>query len=214
MAFGSVDKEKYQGKQRSNQPMTMRRILPVLLIALLTAIAHASNEAAENRLKDFVQEVVAIVKGAKDRDVLIASVKPVIGKVLNFGVMTKRSIGPGWRQLTPGQQEEATKLFTTLILRTYTAKFTPGECPSVEYKPSSSTAPGRVEIPTTSIYKGSRYDVVYRMEDQGGVWSITDVVIEGVSLVADYRSQFDAQFKQGGTEAVMKALRSSVAQSK
>mgnify|MGYP000169671362 CR=1 FL=1 len=194
--------------------MKIRHLLPALLLPILAGIAHASNDAAENRLKASVEEVVGIVKGATNRDALITSVKPVIGKILNFGVMTKRSIGPGWKQLSPDQQQEATKLFTTLILRTYTAKFTPGECPSVEYKPSSSTAPGRVEIPTTSLYRGSRYDIVYRMEDQGGTWSITDVVIEGVSLVADYRSQFDAEFKRGGTEAVMKALRNSVAQSK
>jgi phospholipid transport system substrate-binding protein len=194
--------------------MRIRHLFPALLIPLFAGIAQASDGAAENRLKTSVNEVVSMVKGASNRDALIASVKPVIGKILNFGVMTKRSIGPGWKQLTPDQQQEATKLFTTLILRTYTAKFTPGECPSVEYKPSSSTAPGRVEIPTTSLYRGSRYDVVYRMEEQGGTWSITDVVIEGVSLVADYRSQFDAEFKSGGTRAVMQALQRSVAQTK
>jgi len=194
--------------------MTIRLLLPVLLLPLLTGIAHASNEAAENRLKSSVAEVVTIVKGAANREALIASVKTPLQRILNFSVMTKRSIGPGWKQLTPEQQQEAVGLFTTLILRTYTAKFTPGDCPSMEYKPSSSTAPGRVEIPTTSLYKGSRYDVVYRMEEQNGAWSITDVVIEGVSLVADYRSQFDAEFKSGGTEAVMKALRNSVAQAK
>ncbi|MCX7319185.1 MAG: ABC transporter substrate-binding protein, partial [Hyphomicrobiales bacterium] len=100
-----------------------------------------------------------------------------------------------------------------LILRTYTAKFTPGEYPDVIYKTSSSPAPGRVEIPTTAEYKGSRYDVIYRMEDKGG-WLITDVVIEGVSLVANYRSQFDAQFKQGGVDAVLNALHRSVDESK
>jgi phospholipid transport system substrate-binding protein len=194
--------------------MKIRLLLPAILTTLFAGAAHASNDAAENRLKASVDEVVAIVKGASSRENLIAEAKPVIGKILNFGVMTKRSIGPGWKQLTPEQQQEATKLFTTLILRTYTAKFTPGECPSVEYKPSSSTAPGRVEIPTTSLYKGSRYDIVYRMEDQQGEWSITDVVIEGVSLVADYRTQFDAEFKRGGPDAVLKALRHSVDETK
>jgi phospholipid transport system substrate-binding protein len=194
--------------------MKIRILLTTLLLPLLPGKALAVNETPESRLKSSVDEVVTLVKGATNRDALIASVKPVIGKILNFGVMTKRSIGPGWRQLTPAQQEEATKLFTTLILRTYTAKFTPGECPSVDYKTSSSTAPGRVEIPTTSIYRGSRYDVIYRMEEQNGSWLITDVIIEGVSLVADYRAQFDSEFKSGGSQAVMQALRRSVAQAK
>ena len=64
------------------------------------------------------------------------------------------------------------------------------------------------------MYKGSCYDAVYRMEDQNGNWTITDVVIEGVSLVADYRSQFDSEFKRGGTEGLLSAMRRSAAENK
>jgi len=194
--------------------MKIRILLSFLIVGLLSPFAHAANDAAEKRLKASVDEVVAIVKQAKTRDALIAAVKPPLEKILNFGVMTRRSVGPSWRQLTPAQQQEATKLFTVMILRTYTAKFTPGEFPLVEFKPSSSTAPGRVEVPTTAMYRGSRYDAVYRMEDQDGNWTITDVVIEGVSLVADYRSQFDAEFQRGGAEGLLSAMRRSVAETK
>lgn len=194
--------------------MKISLLIPVLLVSLLAGTAHAANDAAENRLKASVQQVLSIVKNAPTRDALISEVKPPLEKIINFGVMARRSIGPGWKQLTPEQQQEAVRLFTTLILRTYTAKFTPGEYPGVEYKASSCTAPGRVEIPTTSLYKGSRYDVVYRMEDQQGSWSITDVIIEGVSIVANYRTQFDAEFKRGGPDAVLQALRRSVSESK
>lgn len=194
--------------------MKTRLLLSSLLLALLPCVALAADDAAENRLKASVDEVVAIVKQAKTRDALITDIKPPLEKILNFGVMTRRSIGPAWRQFTPEQQQEAVKLFTVLILRTYTAKFTPGEFPLVEFKPSSSTAPGREEVPTTAMYRGSRYDAVYRMEEQNGAWTITDVVIEGVSLVADYRTQFDGEYKQKGAEGVLNALRRSVANTK
>jgi phospholipid transport system substrate-binding protein len=189
-------------------------LLAALLVAMLPRLSRAADNPAEARLKASVADVVTVVKECSNRDALISSIKPVIEKILNFNIMTRRSIGPGWKQLTPAQQKEATKLFTTLILHTYTAKFTPGESPAVEYKASNSTAPGRVEITTTSIYRGSRYDVIYRMEEQNGSWFITDVVIEGVSLVADYRSQFETEFTLGGTDAVMKALQRSVNQTK
>jgi len=189
-------------------------LLTSLFIASLIGFAHAANDAAENRLKTSVAEVVDIVKKAKTREELIIDVKPPLERVLNFSVMTRRSIGPAWKQFTPAQQQEAIKLFTVMILRTYTAKFTPGEFPLVEYKPSSCTAPGRVEAPTTAMYRGSRYDTVYRMEDQNGNWTITDVVIEGVSLVADYRTQFDVELKRGGPDALLSALRRSVADTK
>ncbi len=187
-------------------------ILPFLLIQ---GTVRASTEDAEKRLKASVDKVVVVAKSAPDRKALIAGVKPVLENILSFDAMTRRAIGPGWRQFTPEQQKEAIRLFTTLILRTYTAKFTPGELPGVEYKTATSPEPNRVEIPTTSLYKGSRYDVIYRLEETDGApWRITDVVIEGVSMVANYRTQFDSQFKQGGADAVIAALNRSVAESK
>jgi phospholipid transport system substrate-binding protein len=187
-------------------------ILPFLLIQ---GALRASTEEAEKSLKASVDKVVAVAKSAPDRKALIAGVKPVLENILSFDAMTRRAVGPGWRQFTPEQQKEAIALFTTLILRTYTAKFTPGELPAVEYKTASSTAPNRVEIPTTLLYKGSRYDVIYRLEETDGApWRITDVVIEGVSMVANYRTQFDSQFKQGGADAVITALNRSVSESK
>jgi phospholipid transport system substrate-binding protein len=193
-------------------------LLTALLVAVLPRLSGASDipatSAAEESLKASVSEIMTVVKGCSTRDALISGIKPVIEKILNFNVMTRRSIGPGWKQFTPQQQEEATKLFTTLILRTYTAKFTPGECPAVEYKSAGSSAIGRVEVFTTSIYLGNRYDVIYRMENQSGSWAITDIVIEGVSMIANYRSQFESEYTRGGTDAIIKALQRSVTETK
>ncbi len=59
------------------------------------------------------------------------------------------------------------------------------------------------------LYKGSKYEVIYRLE-QSEDWRITDVVVEGVSFVGNYRSQFDAQFQKGGAAAVLAALTNAV----
>ncbi len=197
--------------------MTSRSLLPLLLtpFLLIQGTIHASTEAAEQRLKASIDQVVAVAKNAPDRKALIAGVKPVMENILSMEAMTRRAVGPGWKQFTPDQQKEAIRLFTALILRTYTAKFTPGELPAVEFKTATTPAPNRVEIPTTALYKGSRYEVFYRMEEaSGGNWWITDVVIEGVSMVANYRTQFDAVFKQGGADGVIQSLNRSLAESK
>jgi phospholipid transport system substrate-binding protein len=192
------------------------RLSPLILLLPLLAVTttRASDDQAETRLKAAVDEVVGIAKSAKDRTSLINEEKAPLEKILNFQIMTRRAVGPGWRQFTPEQQSEAVKLFTSLIMRTYTAKFTPGVTPTVVFKSTASPQPGREEITTTSDYKGSNYDVIYRMEQNNGQWEITDVVIEGVSLVANYRSQFDGQFKQGGVNAVLLSLRKAVSESK
>jgi phospholipid transport system substrate-binding protein len=191
--------------------MKYHRLL--LLLTILSCFSQrtvlASTEQAETRLKSTVNQVVTIAEHASDRLALAKGVKPTLESILSFETMTRRAVGPGWKQFTPDQQKEATELFTTLIIRTYTAKFTPGELPKITYKTASEPAPGRVEIPTTLVYNGSHYDVIYRMEETSG-WRITDVIIEGVSMIANYRTQFDAEFTRGGAEAVIKALQRSV----
>ena len=92
---------------------------------------------------------------------------------------------------------QSTALFTTLIIRTYSSKFTPGELPEVAYQSATSPAPGKVEVSTNTLYQGSRYEVVYRLVDLPGKgWRVTDVVIEGVSMVTNYRGQFTNELKQ------------------
>ncbi len=98
------------------------------------------------------------------------------------------------------RKKKLTDLFTTLIIRTYSEKFTPENTPSSISRKRPETAPGRVEIPTSLLYKGSRYTVIYRLEEPEG-WRITDIVAEGVSLIANYRTHFDAEFKKGGADA-------------
>jgi phospholipid transport system substrate-binding protein len=184
-------------------------LLALALWWLPSSAVLASAAPAEKRLITAVDQVVAAADRSSNTSDLARNVRPILEKHLDFGAMTRRAIGPGWRQFSEAQRAEATKLFTTLIIRTYSEKFTIGERPQVDYKPAVETAAGRVEVPTTLLYKGSRYEVVYRME-QAGNWLITDIVVEGVSFVANYRTQFDAQFKRGGPDAVLASLRDAV----
>jgi phospholipid transport system substrate-binding protein len=188
--------------------MTLRLLFPILLAASPLAVS-AQLADAQTRLKSAVTEVLAVADRTANRRALPESIRPVLQKHVSFETMTKRAVGPGWRQFTAAQQQQATQLFATLIIRSYSSKFTPGEHPVITYKAAVSPAAGRVDVPTDMVYKGSRYNVVYRMEQVQG-WRITDVVIEGVSLIANYRSQLDAQFKKGGANAVISSLTQSV----
>ena len=189
--------------------MNLRPLLLIPLI-LLHGTAFAATAEAEKRLQNAVAEVLAAADVATSTSALMESMRPILQKHLSFDAMTRRAVGLGWRQFTEDQQKQAAQLFTTLIIRTYSSKFTIGEHPAIEFKAALATAPGRVEVPTTLLYRGSRYNVTYRMEDAGG-WLVTDVVIEGVSLIATYRTQFDAQLKKGGPNAILGALSRSVA---
>ncbi len=191
--------------------MNRRPLLALILfLPMLVRQASASALEAQQRLHGAVDEVLAVADRVADRRALADKLRPVLQRHVSFETMTRRAIGPGWRQFTSDQQRKATQLFTTLVIRTYSNKFTPGERPVITYKTAVAHAAGRVDVPTTLVYKGSHYSVTYRMEQEGG-WRIADVVIEGVSMIANYRSQLDAQFKKAGAPAVISSLEQSVA---
>lgn len=186
--------------------------LLTLASAVLLAVAGssaASTGDAEDALRKAVDEVLAVTHKSKGGRSMADQLQPILVRHVCFESMTRRAVGPGWRQFTPQQQAEATKLFTKLIIRSYSEKFTPGQQPDIKYLKPSSPGAGKVEIPTSTIYKGSRYTITYRLEDRGK-WLVTDILAEGVSFVANYRAQFDELVKKGGAVAVLDSLKQSV----
>lgn len=185
---------------------------PAFWLLMLAAIAGTRAEAAdaETTLREGMEEVLAVTAHSPGGRQMADDLEPILVRRISFEAMTRRAVGPGWRQFTPAQQEEATRLFTKLIIRSYSNKFTPGQKAEVKYLKGTSPAPDKMEVPTTILYKGSRYSIVYRMENHGK-WLVTDILVEGVSLVANYRAQFDDLFKKGGAQAVLKSLKDSVA---
>jgi len=181
----------------------------VLVCGMLSSAAAAETGDAENALRTAVDEVLAVTKKSKGGRAMADQLQPILIRHVCFESMTRRAVGPGWRQFTPQQQAEATKLFTKLIIRSYSEKFTPGQQPDIKYLKASSPAAGKVEIPTSTLYKGSRYTITYRLENRRQ-WLITDILAEGVSFVANYRAQFDELVKKGGAVAVLDSLKQSV----
>ena len=184
-------------------------LFTLLAVQIALALPAMAQTPAEQRVRSTNDDIIAIAVKVPNNEVLVQKVRPVLEKNVSFAAMTRRAIGPGWRTFTPEQQKKAISLFTDLIIRRYAGRYTIGERPEVSYKAPTTPAPGRAEIPTQVLYKGSRYEVIYRSE-QSEDWRITDLVVEGVSLVGNYRSQFDAAFRKGGAEAVLNALTNAV----
>jgi phospholipid transport system substrate-binding protein len=189
----------------------MKRLLPALLalIAVSAPTSHASTSDAESALRNAMDQVLSVTEKSKGGRSMAEQLQPILERHVSFESMTRRAVGPGWRTFTPQQQAEATKLFTKLIIRSYSEKFTPGQQPEIKFLKASSPGAGKVEIPTSTMYKGSRYTITYRLEDRGK-WLVTDILAEGVSFVANYRAQFDELVKKGGAVAVLDSLKQSV----
>lgn len=191
--------------------MKTSRLCTIAILTLAAALASAGSARADSPeavLRRGVDEVMGVVYDPHPSDApLSVRVKPVLEKYFDFAGITRRAVGPGWRQLTPAQQKQATDLFGEVVLRTYADRFQPKEKPTISYGPVVELSAKRRELAQTVGYLGQNYSVAYRMEQQSsGMWLVYDIIIEGVSMVSNYRAQFDAILQKGGPDALLKSL--------
>lgn len=182
----------------------------ILFVAAAIPTVRARDEAAPAAmLRAAITETLAVAypgNGSPAPDTIAAKVRPILDRAMDLESITRRAIGPGWRQFTAAERERAVELFTVLMVRTYVGRLTGGSMPKIEYKPTVAVASERWEVPTQISRDASSYEVIFRIETRPDGLRIYDIVAEGVSFVANYRAQFDALFQKGGVGAVLRAL--------
>lgn len=200
--------------------MQFARLPRVLLVSGLVAVAAglraAPTDDARAALQVGVEEVSAALRGAPRQDDLIKQLDTLVPKHFAFTTTTRLAVGPAWREFTPAQREEAERLFSQLVIRTYTARYAADASPEITYGQPTELRPGRVEVPSTVKYQGNTYAVAYRLEldteSNPRRWRVYDVVAEGVSLVSNYRSQFDPIVRKSGADGLLAVLKAKLAE--
>lgn len=127
------------------------------------------------------------------------------------GIIVQRAFGRNWQKLTAAQQSEAVDLLGRLIIRTYALQLSTGARPVIAVTASREIGPDRREIVSTVVQQGDTVNVVYRLGRIDGRWQVYDVLAEGISVVGNYRQQFDAHFQKGSVGELLELLRRKLA---
>jgi len=181
--------------------------LSLSLLAIPPAARAGSCEDARDALKLGIDEVSSALRDRPAQIDLIALLDTLANKHFAFETTTRLAVGPGWREFTPDQRAQATELFSRLVIRTYAKRLKGNETPVVSFGTPAELRTNRVEIPSRVTNAGQTYAVTYRLElDQSAGWRIYDVVAEGVSLVSNYRSQFDPIVRREGAKGLIAAI--------
>jgi phospholipid transport system substrate-binding protein len=164
-------------------------------------------------LRGSVDEVLSIAYSGRGTETLPGRVRLALEKCFAFDLVTRQAMGPGWRQFSASDQKRATELFGELLVRTYSARVVGTQRPKVAYGNPVTLASDRCEIPTRVTFPSGNEPVavVYRMTRLPAGWRIYDVLIEGVSFVANYRAQFEEIIQKGGAPAVIRTLEAKLA---
>lgn len=184
------------------------KTISLLLAAMLCLLRPAQSKPTgsqqaflEQNLRDVLQ-IAESSKGAAPVE-LAKKTRPALEKVFDFSTLTKRAIGVGWRELNPQQQKQAIDLFSEILIRSYAARFGWETKIDMQFSPPIEIGNGRCEVPVRTTYAGGQTNVLYRLESAGDRWVVYDVIIEGVSMTANYRAQFDSIRQRGGAQGII-----------
>jgi len=168
--------------------------LPAFFTVLLLLPATAWAEAPREALQRSVDQVILLLQDPAYKD---AATKPgmreklikTVQGIFDAKELSRRALAANWEKFSPPQQDRFSDAFLTLLQNTYLDRIESYSDEKVNYLGEKMLAADRAEVPTIVTSKGRDIPITYRMLNTGG-WRVYDVVIEGVSLVQNYRNQF------------------------
>ncbi|HXX58236.1 MAG TPA: ABC transporter substrate-binding protein [Thermodesulfovibrionales bacterium] len=194
---------------------TIYRKSSLLAVSIFLVVAFPlSSFAGEptDQIKQTIDDVIKVLnnkelKKPANESERKAKIRSIIENRFDFAEMAKRSLGVHWSKRNPNEQKEFVPLFSDLLEDTYVRKIERYEDEKVQYVGESeegSHAVVKTKIVATS---GTEIPVDYKIFKKGNKWEIYDIIIEGVSLVNNYRTQFNHIISSSSYEELVKRLK-------
>ena len=185
-----------------------------LLVALLTAWTAMAG-APTDQLQPAVEQVIRILddpalKGPARSQERQRALRVVADEIFDWTEMSRRALGRHWQDRSPAEQQEFVELFRALIERAYGDRIDQYSGEKIRFAGDSmdgDQATVRTKVLTKS---GQETSVDYRLLRGGDRWRVYDVAVEGVSLVGNYRTQFNEVIRTSSYQELVKKLKSRV----
>jgi len=189
----------------------MKRVSCFLLFFLLLSqvvVADVETEA-EKTLKLSIGKVFTVLLDKEmTMDQKKSKVIDITNTTFNYPLMAKLSLGKAnWSEFNAKQKVEFTSLFTELFQRFYVDKLDLFSNEEIVFQPANAVQEKKVQIPTILLSKGKKYSILYKMSNTKDGWKVYDIIIEGVSLIHTYRSQYNHILGKGGVEDLLTKMR-------
>ena len=187
----------------------------VLLVMMFAVPCFAGVPTDE--IKETTDRILAIVsdpglKGPENEKKRGRLIREAVDERFNWGAMTQRSLARNWKERTDAEKKEFIALFGKLLERTYLDKVGSYSGEKVSYV--DETIDGKFGTVTAKILTRSNTDVLvlYRVKKENSGWLVYDISIEGVSLVNNYRKQFNSIILRSSYDDLVKKLKKKVAE--
>ena len=193
--------------------MLKKIILIIGAAACLNSAFVSAQESPDALVKKNTTEILAAIKA--DKDLAAGNQKKVeklaeekILPLFNFVRMTQLAVGRNWKDASDAQKKSLIDEFRTLLVRTYSTSLTQFRNQTIDVKPTKMVASDTEVVVKTQIVQpgGQPIPIDYSIEKSGDSWKVYDVLIDGVSLVTNYRSSFNTEIQKSGIDGLIKSL--------
>ena len=182
----------------------------------LASLTRAQAGAPLDLVRTTVDKAIQILKDSKlsspdKKKERVDRLREALDAIFDYEEMAKRALGYHWRQRTPPEQEEFVKLFREFLQRVYSDKI--GLYGGEQVRFGREVMDNEfAQVGSTIIQpKGEEIAVVYKLRQVNGQWKVYDAIVENISIVNNYRSQFDRVISSSSYEALVKRLRGKAA---
>ena len=170
-------------------------LILALAVNLLIWVPRARAEGPMDGVKGLIEEVQTILKTKPEKSQRLDLVEKATAKHLDFREMAKRSLESTWNGLNRGQQDEFVRVFSELLKASYANHLDDFAKTKVEYQGETNKAEAG-EVRILVIRPNDKVPVNFRLLHEPQGWMIYDMVIEGVSMVDNFRTQFAAMIQE------------------
>lgn len=205
----------------------MKRISIGIIFTLLltmsawTALAAAPAHEAGTIIQEAVDQVLqrlnnpAIKRAGPEQDKLLKEIQDIIYSRIDFEEFSARTIGARWRDFTPEQRRAFQQAISDLLYYTYFKSLLQYQGEPIEYVGEMVSSKGdKVEVKTNFIYEGKPIPVNYRMLRKGNDWLVYDMFIESISMVQNYRGQFQQVLQKENPDQLIKMINAKAQEQK
>jgi len=171
----------------------MKRAVGGLLLACILSLGQTAWAGpAQDTLKSDVDAVLSVLRSTKAGDPgRTERLAKDMESFFDAKELARRTLALNWTKFSPQEQDSFTQAFVQLLENTYVRRIETYTNEQVVYLGESPLGDGRVEVSTKIVTSRREVPITYRLINGSGAWKVYDVVIEGVSLVQNYRSQFE-----------------------
>lgn len=194
----------------------MRKLVIGLNLLILSMVPiQAQAGAPLDTIKSRVNQMLVVLRdpalqGESAKELKTKKLRLIFDSTFDYIELSRSTLSRNWDKFQPDQQQEFVKLYKALLQKVYLDIILSYKDQEVVFGRERELGPNKFEVESKIVSGSTDTPVHFRMTLKNGEWWIYDVVIENISIVANYRSQFSRILTKESPEAMLEALRKKV----